>query len=176
MQEPTIPYAPRRRSPADPIPGMPGKTVSDYWSWAYSDVMENVQRAIYAEFLVACALEVSDDVRIGWRSYDLRYRQQRGEVKSAAYVQSWVTTRPSRISFGVGKRLEMDDITAAFGPTSARYADVWVFALFEPERHHVGDVVDPILWRFYVIHRTALEARVGDQGDQEKSRAGTGSR
>lgn len=84
-------------------------------------------------------------------------------LQSAAYVQSWVTARPSRISFGVGKRLEMDDVTAAFGTTSARYADLWVFALFEPDRHPAGDVLDPSLWRFYVVHCSSLEARVGDQ-------------
>jgi hypothetical protein len=158
-----ISYTPRRRSPEEPIPGIPGKTIGDFWIWAYSDVLENVQRAVYAEFLVACALDLADDVRIGWRSYDLRYRDQRVEVKAAAYVQSWATTRPSRISFGVGKRLEMDDVTAAFGSTPARYADAWVFALFEPDRHPAGDVVEPAFWRFYVIHRTVLEARVGDQ-------------
>lgn len=158
-----IPDVPLRRSPEEPIPGVSGKTIGDFWIWAYSDVLENVQRAIYAEFLVACALDLADEVRIGWRSYDLRYRDQRVEVKAAAYVQSWATTRPSRISFGVGKRLEMDDLTAAFGTTPARYADAWVFALFEPDRHPAGDVVDAAFWRFYVIHRTVLEARVGDQ-------------
>jgi hypothetical protein len=59
---------------------------------------------------------------------------------SAAYVQSWVTARPSRISFGVAKRLEMDEVTAAYGATPARNADALIFALFEPDCHPAGDV------------------------------------
>jgi hypothetical protein len=125
--------------------------------------MENVQRAVYAEFLVACALGIDDGVRIGWRSYDLSYRENRIEVKASAYVQSWRTLKPSAITFGVAKRVETDEETAAFGTVRARYAGVWVFALFEPQVHPAGDVLDVNLWRFYVIGRAALEAKVGEQ-------------
>jgi hypothetical protein len=156
-------YRPVRRAASEPIPGLPGKTLLDYWSWAYSDIMENVQRAIYAEFLVACALGLSEGVRVGWRSYDLRYGDKRVEVKASAYVQSWRTNKPSAITFGVGKRLEMDDETAAFGTVPARYADTWVFALFEPKAHPAGDILDTSLWRFYVVSNVALETRIGEQ-------------
>lgn len=125
--------------------------------------MENVQRAVYAEFLVACALGLADGVRVGWRSYDLRYCERRIEVKASAYVQSWRTTKPSTITFGVGKRLEMDEETAAFGTVPARYADVWVFALFEPRSHPAGDILDASLWCFYVVGSRDLEARLGAQ-------------
>jgi hypothetical protein len=156
-------YRPHRRSGSEQIPGLDGKTLLDYWTWAYSDIMENVQRAVYAEFLVACALGLDTGVRVGWRSYDLRYGEKRIEVKASAYVQSWRTEKPSAITFGVGKRLEMDDETAAYGNVPARYADVWVFALFEPQAHPAGDILEPSLWRFYVVSNAALEARVGEQ-------------
>jgi hypothetical protein len=137
--------------------------VLDYWSWAYSDILENVQRAIYAEFLVACALGLDTVLRVGWRSYDLRYGEKRIEVKASAYVQSWRRETPSVVTFGVGKRLEMDDETGAYGAVPARCADVWVFAFFEPRSHPAGDVVDPGLWRFYVVSGSALDARIGEQ-------------
>ncbi len=156
-------YTPRRKAASDAIPGLPGKTLLDYWAWAYSDIMENIQRAVYAEFLVACALGIDSDVRVGWRSYDLRYGGFRIEVKTSAYVQSWRTNKPSTITFGVGKRLEMDDQTAAFGTVRGRYADVWVFALFEPQAHPAGDILDPSPWRSYVVGKSTLEAKIGEQ-------------
>jgi hypothetical protein len=155
-------YRAKRRSSTEPIPGLPGKTLGDFWAWAYSDVMENVQRAIYAEFMVATSLGIADGVRVGWRSYDLQYGKKRIEVKASAYVQSWRTARPSKIIFGVGKRLEMDELTAAYGTVPARIADVWVFALFEPQTHPAGDILDTGLWQFHVVDTSALEARIGD--------------
>ena len=83
------------------------------------------------------------------------------EMKASAYVQSWRTARPSKINFGVGKRLEMDDLTAAYGTVPARIADVSVFALFEPQTHPAGDILDTGLWRFHVVDTSALEARIG---------------
>jgi hypothetical protein len=152
-----------RRKGTDAIPGLEGKTLHDYWSWAYSDIMENVQRAIYAEFLVASALGIDEDVRIGWRSYDLRYRGKRIEVKSSAYIQSWERPKPSVITFGVAKRIRMSDRSAAYETTpAARHADIWVFALFEPKSHGTGDILDAALWRFYVISTSALEAKIGN--------------
>ena len=48
---------------AEPLIGTDGKTVLDYWRWAQSDVLENVQRGIFAEFLVAAALGVTHAAR-----------------------------------------------------------------------------------------------------------------
>lgn len=33
-----------------------GVSVKDYWSWAYSDLTDNTQRGVMAEFLVFSAL------------------------------------------------------------------------------------------------------------------------
>lgn len=156
-------YEPRRRSGYDELPGLDGKTLLDYWSWAYSDIIENVQRAVFAEFLVASALGLDAGSRVGWRSYDLLYGEARIEVKASAYIQSWHREKPSNIVFGVGKRLEMDDETTSYGSVAARNADIWVFALFEPQAHGDGDVVDARLWRFYVVRGRDLETSLGNQ-------------
>ena len=39
--------------------------ILDFWSWAYSDILSNRNRAIFAEFLVATALGEIDKPRIG---------------------------------------------------------------------------------------------------------------
>lgn len=46
----------RLLSGREPLPAVPNITVHDYWQWAHSDILENVQRGTYAEFLVAAAL------------------------------------------------------------------------------------------------------------------------
>lgn len=33
-----------------------GQTVGDFWAWAFSDVLSNVNRAVLAEWLVGSAL------------------------------------------------------------------------------------------------------------------------
>ena len=49
---------PRRITPGEKIPGLGGSTVGDFWAWAYSDVLENTARGIFAEFLVGSALGI----------------------------------------------------------------------------------------------------------------------
>lgn len=34
-----------------------GISVKDYWSWAYSDLIDNTQRGVMAEFLVYSSLK-----------------------------------------------------------------------------------------------------------------------
>ena len=47
--------------------------VGDFWSWAYSDILGNRNRSIFAEFIVGSALGVVDTARIEWDSVDLHY-------------------------------------------------------------------------------------------------------
>lgn len=46
-----------RQSVTHPIAGLSGLTLGDFWSWAYSDVLNKVIRSTLAEFLAASALE-----------------------------------------------------------------------------------------------------------------------
>ena len=56
------------------ILGTGGATVGDFWAWAYSDILTNTSRGIFAEFLVGKALGVVEGVRpTGWNDFDLSY-------------------------------------------------------------------------------------------------------
>jgi hypothetical protein len=46
-------------------------TVGDFWRWAYSDILSNRNRSIFAEFIVGNALGVVDKPRVEWDSVDL---------------------------------------------------------------------------------------------------------
>lgn len=71
-----------------------GKEISvqlvDFWRWSASDLLSNATRGVFAEFIIASALGLVDNVRAEWGSYDLKTRKgKRIEIKSAAYLQSW---------------------------------------------------------------------------------------
>ena len=59
-------------NPNNPIIGIEKRTVSDFWAWAYSDILSNRNRSIFAEFLVALALGVTDEPRVEWDAVDVR--------------------------------------------------------------------------------------------------------
>jgi hypothetical protein len=56
------------------IPGLGHMTLSDFWSWGYSDLWSNRNRAILAEFIVGALLEVLKKPRIEWDAVDLVYQ------------------------------------------------------------------------------------------------------
>ena len=46
-------------------------TVLDFWRWSGSDLLNNAQRGVVAEFLVARALGASGTVRVEWDAKDV---------------------------------------------------------------------------------------------------------
>ncbi len=84
-----------------PISQLGSLTLGDFWSWAYSDLLCNVNRSLFAEFLVGTALGVTDTPRLEWDAVDLEYMGRKIEVKASAYVQSWQQERPSVIRYDV---------------------------------------------------------------------------
>lgn len=70
-----------------------GISVSEFWSWAYSDLLNNTLRGVLAEFLVKKSFSFyppREILRTDWTPYDLASPSgRRIEVKSAAYLQSW---------------------------------------------------------------------------------------
>jgi hypothetical protein len=102
-----------RKTGAEPFTaaGRPvGPTVADFWGWSRSDLLDNTERGVLAEFIVATAQEIpADGVREGWATWDLTTPGGvRVEVKSAAYLQSWAQKELSRISFNTPKTLAWD--------------------------------------------------------------------
>lgn len=128
-------------------------TIGDFWQWAYSDVLSNRNRAIFAEFLVGAALGALDGIRVEWDAVDLHYFGKRIEVKSAAYVQSWAQSKPSKVIFDIREKLWWDAHTNTYAVERSRVSDCYVFCLFN-ERDVVRareTITDVELWQFYVL-------------------------
>jgi hypothetical protein len=128
-------------------------TVGDFWQWAYSDILSNRNRAIFAEFLVGTALTALDDFRIEWDSVDLHYQGKRIEVKSAAYIQSWTQAKPSRIVFNVSEKLSWDAATNLYALQRQRAADCYIFCLFTEIDKTLAreSILNVEHWQFYVL-------------------------
>jgi hypothetical protein len=155
--------------PTDLIPNL-GKTFGDFWSWAYSDVLSNSNRSVFAEYLVGCALDAVQNPRVEWDRCDLSYRNKLIEVKASAYVQSWPQARLSTISFDIGPHRGWDAATNSSCKEPVRCADCYVFCLFSDRERQSCDVTDISRWRFYIVMSDVLNSRFGMQ-----KRAGLGS-
>lgn len=91
----------RKLNPGKKITGLEGLTVGDFWSWAYSDIMGNLNRSVFAEFVVASALGLNDKIRIEWDAFDLHYQGRNIEVNCATHIQSWQQKIPSIIRYDI---------------------------------------------------------------------------
>lgn len=152
------PRAPSRLTGSEPIAeGV--ATVSDFWKWAFSDLRMNVDRGVFAEWLVGLALGCVDGVRAAWDDFDLATSDGiRVEVKSAAYLQAWPQTHRSAITFSrLSGHAADTGGSAAFGPRTYR-ADVFVFAVLMTKDHETLDPLDVDQWRFWVVRCDAVAA------------------
>ena len=156
---------PRPRSGCEPFHAggkAQGPALRDYWRWSGSDLLGNVQRGGLAEFLVASALNPTEELREEWGGFDVEVPGcGTVEVKSAAYIQSWEQRDYSRIDFDIAKR------TSAWNPKTGTYkeldppqrvADVYVFCLLS---HKCQKTIDPLnveQWEFYVVRRSQLDS------------------
>ena len=141
-------------------------TLGDFWSWAYSDILNNTNRAVFAEFVVGTALGVTTSPRIQWDAVDLLYKSKKIEVKSAAYIQGWEQEGGlSRISFDVGERLSSwDSATNTYGTKSKRVADCYVFCVYaEKTDRRPASILDISRWEFYVVSTDLMNRMLGTQ-------------
>lgn len=142
-----------------------GITVKDFWSWAFSDLLNNTQRGVMAEFLVYSSLHSNTpyktQTRAIWMPFDVMSPSgRRIEVKSAAYLQSWTTDFPSQVRFDIAKKLAWDGAT--YASEAKRNCDLYVFCLFTALTRDVS-ILDLDYWEFYVLPTSVLNEKVPNQ-------------
>src|SRR5260221_7922400 len=152
----------RKLKPDEPIPKLNGFTVGDFWSWAYSDILSNRNRGIFAEFLVGTALGVMDEPRIEWEGYDLLYCAKKIEVKASGFIQSWKQTRLSKVRFDIARKNAWNSADNTFANKVQRSADCYVFCLYAETDPAQANVFNIDAWEFYVISTPQIDAVCGD--------------
>lgn len=141
-----------------------GFTVTDFWSFQYSNIDHNPEYV--AEFLVARALEKErpDNDRT-WTLYDIDYRDRRIEVKETSYWHPF--NEPGKVSrrrsFGIQK-------VKGNGNVPVRNNDVYVFCLLTGATPEEAWPLVLEHWEFYVVPTTAIEEHFGNQRSVALSR------
>lgn len=125
----------------------------DFWKWSVSDLLSNVTRGRFAEFIVATATNIDLNIpREEWAAYDLITPDNiKIEVKSAAYLQSWYQYHLSNISFSIKPSFHWDAKTNKQSKTKGRYVDVYVMCLLFNKNQKDIDPLDLDQWKFYVL-------------------------
>jgi len=145
-----------------PIPGLDERTVGDFWQWAYSDILSNRNRSIFAEFVVGVALGVVEKPRVEWDATDVRYRGFKIEVKSSAYVQSWPQKKLSTIRYDFGKADPWDGATGQSKGERTHCSDLYIFCLYPEKEKGAVNVLDVPAWEFYVVSTASLNQKFGE--------------
>ena len=133
--------------------------VLDFWKWSSSNLLINTTRGVLAEFLVASALNLTDDPRFVWSNYDLITQSKvRIEVKSASIYQAWKQKKPSPIKFTIAKKYEWDEETGEYSNEPIRSAHIYVFCVFWG--------IEPLNldnWDFYILPTHYINEKYSDQ-------------
>lgn len=145
-------------------------TMLDFWKWSYSNLLHNMQRGKFAEFIVKYALEqggiiTRSETGTGIEPYDLEGpiipstgKISRVEVKSAAFVQTWDIKHPERANFSIAPAV-MPDETGDYneGAPKQRNNDVYVFTVYTAKDRR-SNILDLSWWEFYVLPTYKIEA------------------
>lgn len=137
--------------------------MGDFWAWAYSDLVSNTVRPLFAEYLVGVSLGLTQQPRVEWDSVDFRYRGRCIEVKSGGYLQAWVQPKLSVISFYIGARKKPWDAATNRTLPSGRCADLFVFCVHTDRARDCCCVHDTDKWDFYVLTVKQVADSFGNQ-------------
>ena len=138
-------------------------TLLDFWQWSTSDLLDNTNRGIIAEFIVANDLGITDKVTDDWGPYDLLFNDIKIEVKSAAYVQAWNQKEYSHISFGIAPRRAWDPMTNHLSKVSKRQSDVYVFCVLKHKDKETINPLDIDQWEIYILPTKILDEKIPGQ-------------
>lgn len=135
-----------------------------FWQWACSDLSSNTMRGVLAEYIVACELGIAASTRREWDAYDLITNDGvKLEIKSASYLQTWVQSRLSAISFDIAPTKGWNASTNEYSSEFKRQADVYVFCLLHHQEKSTLDPLDLDQWTFYLLPASVLNTRLPTQ-------------
>lgn len=141
-----------------------GIKISDFWSWAYSDLLNNTYRGILAEFIVFSAISKNDssNIRVDWMPYDITSPSGRKiEVKSSAYLQSWIKEYYSEILFDIAPKYAWSP-DQGYSPERKRNSDLYVFCVYTALTKEQY-ILNLDFWDFYVISTSVLNNKNPEQ-------------
>jgi hypothetical protein len=122
-------------------------SVLEFWSWALSDLQDNANCGVLAEFIVAKAIGAEIAVRGSWDDFDLVAPSGISvEVKASAFLQAWNQHPKTPPSFANLKAKTEPFFRAA----------IYVFALQTAKTPQQFDPLDLGQWQFWVASLNQL--------------------
>jgi hypothetical protein len=165
MRDDEMKRIPRKPSRLDPLTRFRGgpeyanmRTISDFWQWAYSDLMQNVERAVLAEYIVATLLGVDKELRIPWIAYDLKLLDGKTvEVKTMSLLQAWYQKELSNPRVIIKPTRKWDPKTGVMEDTPKFHSDLYIICFFTADNHDTADPLNLAQWVFYVLPRKQIK-------------------
>jgi hypothetical protein len=155
---------PQKRTGEEKIDGIKDTTLLDFWQWAYSNVVDNAERGIFAEWIVTKALNGVGEVRNEWDKYDILTPEGiKVEVKSSGYLQSWGQKDLSKIVFGIRQTKGWNNDTATYDIEFKRQSDVYVFCVHKHTDQATINPLDISQWDFYVLDTKTINEKMEKQ-------------
>jgi len=154
----SIPPKPQKLDPSTRFKDGPDsinrQTISDFWQWAYSDLMQNVERGVLAEYIVAALLGVDNKLRIPWLAYDLKLPNGKMvEVKTMSRLQAWYQKKLTNPRVVIKRTRKWDPKTNTIEDTPKFHSDIYVICFFTADNHDTADPLNLAQWNFYAFTR-----------------------
>lgn len=158
----TPPHKPSKLDPFTRLRGGPGsingRTVGDFWQWAYSGLMQNIERAVLAEYIVAVLLGVDEKPRVPWLAYDLTLPNgKKIEVKTMSRLQAWYQKELSNPLVVIKPTRKWDPETNTMEDKPKLHSDIYVICFFIAESHDTANPLDLSQWKFYAFTKGRIE-------------------
>lgn len=149
---------PQSIDPATPftLDGRPtGDTVAGFWAWAYSGLIDNKNRGVLAEFIVAKSLGIVTAAHDPWGSHDLISDSRIAiEVKATGYLQAWNQRDLSRPAW-TSLRSRRSETTSEGGwslaNTRTAKGEVFALCLFTATDHASANPLNLDQWAFWLL-------------------------
>lgn len=136
----------------------------DFWRWAFSDLLEDYLKGLFAEWMVGVLAEAdfAGHRRLEFGRYDHRIGPLRLEVKATARWQSWKVLDADGKLLPSPKSPATPDSKVRFANLRTRSgtykADVYAFCFHKEEVLERWDALDLDQWEFYLVRRDQLDA------------------
>jgi len=152
----TFSHKPSRLYPFTSFRGGPDsidrRTVGDFWQWAYSDLMQNIERAVLAEYIVAVLLGVDENPRVPWLAYDLTLPNGKtNEIKTMSRLQAWYQKELSNPRVVLKPTRKWDPKTGIMEEKPKFHGDLYAICFFKAESHDTADPLNLAQWEFYAF-------------------------
>jgi hypothetical protein len=148
-------------------------TLTDFLVWAYSDLCDDANKGVFAEWLVAKILDIPTQRRYLWANSDLLSREGiKIEVKASAYWQSWKALDPdgshkdlskvvmqpdSKIRFS--NLITKDTIYNSIESAASLKSDLYCFCFHNEKNYQQWNAMDIEKWEFYLVKAEAIKTK-----------------